>query len=233
MRQFVRMQQLLSARALLAIAIMAASGAAADTSGDAPPPPLPPFEDLGWTAKVATQPAARLTLGQFQVIFERTQLGEVAAAAGGAIAHRGDAGNSIRWLCYDLDGRRRRQRIWIVSGGEMGGRDQLITGIVAGVVKAGPRAPHSADLAKACPALPVTLLPVTFNNGVWLGMPVTSLAAMFGAPPGTLGSWSGYRYEHRGDGTCKPNGFDVLNSLQWQSAGGVVTAIDAGQVSSC
>jgi len=162
-------------------------------------------------------------MGEFQISFERTQLGEVVAAAGGVIAHQGDAGNTVRWLCYSLDGRKRHQQVWFLSS-EMGGREQVITGIIAEVVKQSNR---------ACPALPVTLLPVSFNNGIWLGMPAATVTSMFAAPPGTLGSWSGYRYEHKGDGTCKPNGFDVLNSLQWRTVGGGVESISAGQVSSC
>lgn len=202
---------------------------AAVAAAHEPPPPQLPFDDLAWAAKVGTQPAANLTMGGLHVSFERTALGDVAAAAGGAIAHRGDAGNTLRWLCYSLDGRATRQRLWLQSSGEMGGREQLVTAITATAVRRG----RSRGGDRRCPPIAVIYLPVSFDNGIWLGMRVASLVAKFGAPPGTLGSWSGYRYQRKGDGTCKPGGFDVLNSLQWRSAGGVVEMLNAGQVSSC
>jgi hypothetical protein len=44
----------------------------------------------------------------------------------GTIQHQGDAGGSIYWLCY----RRAQHRLWVVSGGEIGGPDHLVTEIV-------------------------------------------------------------------------------------------------------
>jgi hypothetical protein len=168
-------------------------------------------------------------MGGLHLSFERTPLGDVAAAVGGVIEQQGDAGNSVRWLCYRLDGRRRPQHLWLQSSGEMGGPQHLITAITATVVKS--RTVRAAD--RDCPPLSVSYLPVSFDNGIWLGMPAASLVAKFGVAPGTLGTWSGYRYQRKGDGTCRPGGFDLLNSLQWRSAGGVVETLNAGQVSSC
>jgi len=205
-----------------------ALGVIVTVSAETAPPPLP-FADWSWTAKVGTQPAANLTMGPFRVTLEMTTLDEVRAAVGGEIHGRGDAAGGLRWLCYRLDGRSTHQRLWLQSGGETPGRARLITGITATLMpeRADPRA------TRDCPPIPVTLLPVSFDNGVWLGTPEATVVAKFGAPPGTLGSWSGYRYSRKGDGSCQPGGFDVLNSLQWQSSRGVIDTLNAVQASRC
>jgi len=200
------------------------------TVSAANPPPTLPFSDWSWTAEVGTQPAANLTMGQFRIALEMTTLDEVRVAVGGEIHVQGDAADGgVRWLCYRLDGRSTHQRLWLRSGGETAGRQRLVTEITALVLP--PRADPRAT--RDCPAIPVTLLPVSFDNGLWLGTPVATVMAKFGAPPGTLGSWSGYRYSRKGDGSCKPGGFDVLNSLQWQSTRGVIDTLNAGQASRC
>src|SRR6185436_7659890 len=85
-----------------------------DCSAQTPPP-------------VVKRLATRFSLGAFAGRFEETPLGAVREAVGeGTIQHQGDAGGSIYWLCY----RRAQHRLWVVSHGEMGGRDHRVTEIV-------------------------------------------------------------------------------------------------------
>ena len=98
-----------------------------DCSAQTPPPPLSEdaFERVPPT--VAKRLATRFSLGAFAGRFEKTQLGAVREAVGkGTIQHQGEAGESVYWLCY----RRAQHRLWVVSSGEIGGPDHLVTQVV-------------------------------------------------------------------------------------------------------
>ena len=100
---------------------------AADCSAQTAPPPVDEhaLERVGPT--VVKRLATDFSLGAFAGRFEETRLGAVREAVGkGTIQHQGDAGASIYWLCY----RRAQHRLWVVSHGEMGGPDHLVTEIV-------------------------------------------------------------------------------------------------------
>lgn len=52
-------------------------------------------------------PVQEIRLGRFVAIFEKTTLGEIRDALGvGTVKHTGDAGQSLYWLCYSLQGRK-------------------------------------------------------------------------------------------------------------------------------
>src|SRR6266851_5958284 len=164
--------------------------------GATPPPPLP-FEDLDWSARVHREPAAGLTMGRLQVIFEKTPLRKVLQEAGGVIAEEGDAAEHTFWLCYTIVDTKHSERIWLTSNGEMDGPAHEISGVIAQTVADGP----AAD----CPALPATLRPVSLSNGVWLGTAESRLIGSFGVKPGIKGRWHGYLYSGKRRGQCKPD----------------------------
>src|SRR6188472_1803930 len=98
-----------------------------DCSAQTPPPPVDEHAFERVPPTVVKKLATRFSLGAFAGRFEETPLGAVRKAVGeGTIQHQGDAGGSIYWLCY----RRAQHRLWVVSHGEMGGRDHLVTEIV-------------------------------------------------------------------------------------------------------
>src|ERR1700733_13105696 len=98
-----------------------------DCSAQTPPPPLDEHAFERVPPTVVKRLATRFSLGAFAGRFEETPLGAVRKAVGdGTIQHQGDAGGSIYWLCY----RRAQHRIWVVSGGEIGGPDHRVTEIV-------------------------------------------------------------------------------------------------------
>ena len=69
-------------------------------------PPIAPFDAITWKATMKRKPSTGLKMGTFRVRFESTTLDDVRRAASvGAIAHRGDAGESAYWLCYTSAGR--------------------------------------------------------------------------------------------------------------------------------
>lgn len=118
-------------------------------SPSVPPPPAPdiyePRSDVaGGTLKVAP---SGFSLGHSHVRFEQTTLGDIVSLVGaGAIAHQGDAGESLYWICYTIPEAQQSGRVWILADGEMGGPEHHITGLSAALL---PQATPTAD----CPAL--------------------------------------------------------------------------------
>lgn len=191
----------------------------------ATPPPAQPFESDDWEVRVDHKPATGLTLGKFSVRFEETRLQDVIQHAGGSIQHQGDAGDSIYWLCFTIAEAKLSQRLWIIAHGEMGGRDHRVTAVMGQV---------TADKATVdCPSLPRALRPVRLSSGLWLGASATAPVTQFRKDPGINGEWRGYLYIGKTPGDCKPDGFDVGNSLEWSVTNGSISAISAGQVTSC
>lgn len=65
-------------------------------------------------ASVSTEPISRIQVGDVPVLLEQTSLPSVQAKLGGVIGHRGDAGESLHWLCYrHVDG---DWILWLMSG---------------------------------------------------------------------------------------------------------------------
>ena len=119
-------------------------------------PPELPFPDVSWKALSKAKPATHLKMGALEVRFEETTLWAISGTAGlGTMHHQGDAGKSIYWLCYTMQGGAQTQRIWIVAHGEMGGPDHAVTMVTAQELT--PTVRPTID----CPALPSTLQPLS------------------------------------------------------------------------
>lgn len=190
------------------------------------PPPATPFEQLNWKATMSRKPSAGVRMGAFAVRFESTTLDDVRRAASvGQVSHRGDAGESVYWLCYTSVHAPRVERIWIVADGAMGGAKHYVTGISAEVLPGG-RA--SAD----CPALPTRLTPLSLDNNVWLGAREGAATARLGAPSYRKGGWRSYDFQGREPGQCA-GGFDFISWVRLHVQSGRVNSLHAGQVTSC
>src|ERR1700729_1909600 len=101
-------------------------------------------------------------MGDFVVVFEQDSLNNVVVELlRGAIQHSGDASTSLYWLCYTLVSARTSQRLWIISDGEMGGTDHLITAIYAQELARGARA------TEKCPQSPTKNGTRAFDNHLW------------------------------------------------------------------
>jgi hypothetical protein len=190
----------------------------------ATPPPVHP-DDEDWEAPVSHKPSTGLLLGKYKVRYEETRLRDVMLRAGGYIQQQGDAGDNIYWLCYTIADGKPSQRLWIIASGEMGGPENDITEVMGQVTAEQP----TVD----CPSLPKELQPVRLSSGLWLGAPETSPVVRQRKKPGNNGQWRGYYYLGKAPGDCKPDGYDVGNSLAWSATDGVISTIAAGQVTSC
>ncbi len=191
---------------------------------NAMPPPKSPLEDsISWPHRSQNRPVTHLMMGSFTVELEETPLRQVRQAAGnGEIAHQGEAGESIYWLCYTAPD----VRVWIIAGGEMGGAEHRVGQIVAREIR-------GVQPTKDCPSLSSTLLPLRLDKSVWLGTTKEAATYDLGRPSHVDGSWQSYNYAGKVPGACPPEGFDLLNWLLLKIEGGRVVELRAGQVTSC
>lgn len=194
-----------------------------------PPPSIPEAISEGKSSwRAASKPSEGLAMGKLRIQFEQTALSQIQGAVkAGIIQQQGDAAESVYWLCYTALADSYNVRIWIEASGEMGGPDHQVTSIAVQRI-AGSRLPPD------CPNLPKQFLPLSLNNDVWLGASKEVVEKAF--PSGLLQSgehaFIGYKGKEPGDGSCD-GGYDLLNSLYLSFQGGVVVAINAGQVASC
>ena len=191
------------------------------------PPPASPFGAVTWNAARKDAPSSGLYMGPLFVRFEKTTLDDVRRAASvGDIAHRGDAGASVYWLCYTSVGKPQVERIWVIADGEMGGPGHYVTGVSAEVSANGHA---TAD----CPALPNHLKPPSLDRQIWLGTSERKAARKLGAPSFRKGAWRSYDFQSKVPGKCEGGGFDRAASLLLHFHRGRVDALEAGQVTSC
>ena len=189
------------------------------------PPPTQPFEARTWSASMKRKPTTSAMFGKWLVRFEQTTLPQVLSrASAGSIAHTGDAGESVYWLCYTLPGQK-PSRLWVISSGEMGGPERAITGITVAALNPG-------EPVAECPALPVHMQPVSLQRNIRIRMSERALTRALGTPSHRSGDWISYDFEGKSPGNC-PGGFDVMNSLTIKLHQGRVEAIFANQVTSC
>jgi hypothetical protein len=117
--------------------------------------------------------ATRFSLGPFAGRFEETRLDAVREAVGaGTIQHQGDAGGSMYWLCY----RRAQHRLWVVSSGEIGGPDHLVTEVVEELTE------NDAAASTDCATIPEKFSPVVFDSKLQLGMSRQKVITALGPP---------------------------------------------------
>jgi hypothetical protein len=178
-------------------------------------------------ATLDTVPAKGFSMGNFFVEFEKKTLDEIAGKLlHSTLQHRGDAGDSVYWLCYTIQRVGTSQRIWIISDGEMGGAEHSITGIHASNNRAG--AAPTTD----CPALPIKFLPVTLDNHLWLGSSLTDIRKALGAAPDATKGWWSFRYDGKTGEVVNSKSvtYDLTSSLEIKLSRGLVTAISVHQI---
>jgi hypothetical protein len=143
-------------------------------------------------------PASSLLLGSVKVVFDKTTLDEARRHIGsGEIQHRGDAGESVYWLCYSNHAPKGWEQVWLLSHGEMGGDERVINGVAAIVSPSRP--PDS------CTVLPDHLRRVKLNNGIWLGAQTAEIRKKLARPSLEEKDWLHYqsRLELVGDPRAK------------------------------
>ena len=117
-----------------ALAAFLAAAPAMATAGAPPPLPAALLSSLPSATNSPKATVTQFRFGEVTVRFEKTPLSTVAGVLGGAIAQSGDAGDSLRALCYRLS---QGRTLWLAST-EMGGQAGAV---MIAAVDAGPPAP--------------------------------------------------------------------------------------------
>jgi hypothetical protein len=121
------------------------------------------------------------------IMLETTDLTAIQKAVGGVIGHRGDAGNSLSWLCLHASDSPGTWVLWLLSSeidaGSVGGfRWQLVK--------------HTRSFDSRCPDLsgrePIIKLPIPLR----LGMTKQDALNTLGKPSAQIGDTLFYLHEH-------------------------------------
>jgi hypothetical protein len=122
-------------------------------------PPAYPFKVMP-TPTYKAPLASTLKLGTFVTQLESTSLTEVLDTIKvGHIGHRGDATESVTWLCYSIHDAANPFRIWLMSGGIDRGK---VGSIVARTVS------MDENTTQSCPNLPTVHIPIKLEHDVWI-----------------------------------------------------------------
>ncbi|MHB8844193.1 MAG: hypothetical protein ACYC7L_05530 [Nitrospirota bacterium] len=186
----------------------------------------PPARDgrIAVPATLKTDPILNVNIGKFKAKFEKTTLGEILKTVGvGTIHHAGDAGGSQYWLCYTLP----NQRVWLISNGEMGGSDHVLTQVQAISTK------QDSLVNTSCPQIPTPFQTISMNFG-WIGTTQESLIRVLGQPSGKDGGRFKYLYEGKEPGVSdgQKMEWDVLSFLEVTIANNEISSVYASHVTS-
>jgi hypothetical protein len=158
-----------------------------------------------------------VTIGDFKVTFEKTTLKQALAALGAApVGRRGDAGNSLSWICYTIPAV--RTRIWLLSD-EMGGGETIMR------MTARPALPTEVEDMK-CPTPTNHASAAFIDNKIWLGDSIGKIESILGKSSEAPKSIRYYWYNSPED----ENGFSVQSLLLMKIEGDRVTEIQASNL---
>jgi len=130
-----------------------------------------------------------LTMGKFVVKFETTSLENVLKTIkAGEIAQRGDASESLEWLCYSITDQYNPVRLWLLSG-------EIDGGNVGAVVVSSMSTKDKDKTSKKCPELPESFKPVKLNRKIWIHTSESDVREILGKPSLESRGWLLYRSE--------------------------------------
>jgi hypothetical protein len=189
----------------LAVIVVAAAASAAVA-----PPTVPSLASLK-EIRIGVQPATGVSLGAVNLTFESSTFGDASELGPAPVGHKGDASESVMWVCYTLP--QEMQRLWLTSS-ELGGRT-YIDGLVAEVIPGGTPTPDD------CPELPKRFRHIHMDHGVWLGTPIGALKRQFGQPTNIHNGTLEFTY------SGKSGEYDVESTLIVRLIGNRVVALHA------
>ncbi len=164
------------------LVMLTAPGLASRAWADAPFAPPTPLIDSGQAKPGPKSVARTFTLNGVHGTLEKTTFDEVQKRFGGQVAHQGDAGGSLSWLCYDLPAK--HLRVWLAAGA-LHNHAHQIDQVTIWTVSAPANSPgcpvpagqESADI-----------------DGVAPGQDAASVEARLGAPGLSRESWLAYAH---------------------------------------
>jgi hypothetical protein len=194
-------------------------------AADVMPPPIGLSEEASvyQSPPNATRPFfSQLLLGTLAITLEETTLKAVQEHFRlGEIAHQGDAGGSLYWLCYTATTKNGPQRIWIESGELFGGKEAyLFSAEILQDVK--------SSSAKSCPTISLRDVPLTMDNNIWLNLSIEEIERRVGAKAKKEGRYFVFTYagklvlprEDKNTQRTIAQEYDLLNFLTVEIQGG-------------
>ena len=170
-------------------------------------------------ATLSKPPATSFQIGTTKILFEQMPLAEIQRLVGkGYVRHRGDAAESLYWLCYTAS-KGAPHRIWFTAGG-LDGPGRMVSGVVAQRVRSTSHA--TAD----CPVLPLKVS-VTLFPSVWLGITEEQAESALGSPSSASGDVREWAY--LGTVAAKQGTFDRSSYVRVKVKAGRVVQITVGQ----
>jgi hypothetical protein len=181
----------------------------------------PPTLHIPVTLPPATVPKEMITslrVAKMQVILEETPLKDVQKTLGGTIGSRGDASESLQWLCFHGSDAKGRWALWLESS-EMGGGD--VDGF------AWQRIAGKATLDRRCRAHPVEVeLPIQLA----IGIAESEVRKNLGAPTAKYGNTLIFDHEH--EETIRQEPFTTSNAVYVELHDGVVWTVQVWKITS-
>jgi len=193
-----------------------------------PVPPMTIDLDVIPPSTLTRNPVEGLTVDSLYVRFEQTKLDEIRIAMGnGSIEQKGDASESIYWLCYTLPGKDSMNRVWFIAHGEMGGTEHTVNVIQAARVPTQP-------VPKGCPIPTKEPGSVYFDHRIWLNTTQSDLRKKLGSPSAENADRWWYLFAGKKPGVYKGEqvDYDVSGLIKAQFIQGKVSTIIASQVTS-
>jgi hypothetical protein len=179
------------------------------------PPPTIDFPG-SVKASIPNEMITSLRVGGKSIVLDETDLKEVQRDVRGPIGHRGDAGDSLHWLC--LRGRDARDEwvLWLMSG-------EINGGSVGGF--RWQRVEQTAQVDTRCQTLPDGRSGVEFPLAVRLGTSEGEILRILGRPSNRHGDTLLYLHEH--EMTIKNQPFTAMNTVAVLLRKQAVWAIEA------
>ncbi len=151
---------------------------------------LPEVPDDLWqySPTVETSISKTAKLGDFEIVFEKTTLADVAKTVGTGKIIEGDVENT---LCYLMASDAKNDIQLRISSGENSGLEIIDAIDLSYVSKTKP--------PKNCVKLPAKFLPASFDRGLKLGIDDANVKLLYGNPSGKVGNWVIYSHTHMVD----------------------------------
>lgn len=182
------------------------------------PPPLreqvPVVDD-----HLVKEPTAGVRIGKLRVLFDSTKMADIGVELHNVITtHERTPYGGFTWLCFTVVEARASSRVWVESDDEMGGSDQVVTGIYTASLS------ENVKPTSQCPALPGGGGTVTFDSDLKLGSSIEDLRRALGSAPSTNQGW--WRYLNDDSGSAHAN----LGELDVKLQNGIVVAVQAARL---
>ncbi len=164
---------------------------------------------------VAKEMITALRVSGQKIVLEHTNLEAVRKQTGGTIGHRGDASESLSWLCLHGAGRQGDWVLWLMSG-------EIDGGTVGGF--RWQHVDRNAQFDTKCQMLPEGQGSVELPIALKLGTTEAAVEHIFGQPTARLGNALFYLHEHKT--TIHNTPYTATNTLAVLLHKGMVEAIE-------